>query len=90
MGEVICNIGSRDVLLSTTLHVWSKIYRDNDDPSGILNTGKTRKTFIQGFSSLIIFLKAGDKLPTIILNTYTVILHLVTILKPSMVGGTSL
>ena len=48
------------------------------------------KTFTQGFSSLIIFLKAGDKLPTIIFNTYTVILHLVTILKPSTVRGTSL
>ena len=44
-----------------------------DDPSGILNLGKTRKTFIQGFSSLIIFLKAGDKHPTIIFNIYTVI-----------------
>ena len=49
-----------------------------DDPSGILNPGKT---FIQGFSSLIIFLKAGDKHPTVIFNIYTVILHLVTILK---------
>ena len=59
----------------------------DDDPSGILNPGKT---FIHGFSGLINFLKAGDKHPTIIFNIYTVILHLVTILKPSMVRGTSL
>ena len=58
-----------------------------DDLSGILNPGKT---FIHGFLSLIIFLKAGDKHPAIIFNIYTVILHLVTILKPSTVEGTSL
>ena len=58
-----------------------------DDPLGILNLGKT---FIHGFSGLIKFLKAGDKHPTIISNIYTVILHLVTILKPSMVEGMSL
>ena len=59
-------------------------------PQGSWTREKPGKTFIQGFSSLIIFLKAGDKLPIIIFNTYTVILHLVTILKPSTVQGTSL
>ena len=52
-------------LLSTTSRVWSKIYQDNrlrgdwgqsrskcggyDDPSGILNPGKTRKNIHTGF-----------------------------------------
>ena len=61
--------------------------RDVDDPSGILNLGKT---FIQGFSSLINFLKARDKHPAIIFNIFGVILLLVTILKPRMVDGMSL
>ena len=60
---------------------------NTDDPSGILNPGKT---FIQGFLSLINFLKARDKHPAIIFNIFAVILLLVTILKPSMVEGTSL
>ena len=58
-----------------------------DDPSGILKPGKT---FIQGFSSLINFLKARDKHPAIIFNMFTVILLLVTILKPRTVEGMSL
>ena len=57
---------------------------DDDDPSGILKPGKT---FIQGLLSLI---NARDKHPAIIFNMFTVILLLVTILKPSTVEGTSL
>ena len=58
-----------------------------DDPSGILNP---EKTFIHGFLGLINFLKAGDKHSAVIFNIYTVILLLVTILKPRTVKGTSL
>ena len=58
-----------------------------DDPSGILNP---EKTFIHGFLSLINFLKAGDKHPAVIFNSFTTILLLVIILKPSMVEGMSL
>ena len=92
-----------DTLLSTTSHVWSKIYRDDrlqgdwgqsrskcggyDDPLRILNPGKA---FIQGFSSLINFLNARDKHLGIIFNIFGVILLLVTILKPRTVEGMSL
>ena len=43
---------------------------NTDDPSGILNPGKT---FIQGFLSLMNFLKARDKHPEIIFNIFAVI-----------------
>ena len=59
----------------------------SNDPSGILNL---RKPFIQGFLSLINFLKARIKHLSIIFNIFTAILLLVIILKPSMVKGTSL
>ena len=59
----------------------------DDDPLRILNLGKT---FIQVFSSLINFLKAGIKHPPSIFNIFPAILLLVIILKPSMVEGTSL
>ena len=58
-----------------------------DNPSEILNLGKI---FIQGFLSLMNFLKARDKHPAIIFNVFGVILLLVTILKPRTVKGTSL
>ena len=51
----------------------------DDDPSGILNLGKT---FIHGFSGLINSLKDGDKHPIIIFNMFTVILLLVLIVLP--------
>ena len=61
-----------------------------DDPSGILNPGKTRKNIHTGFFEPYSFPKGWGQLPTIIFNTHTVILHLETILTLSTVGGTSL
>ena len=61
-----------------------------DDPSGILNPGKTRKNIHTGFFESYNFPKGWGQLPTIIFNTHTVILHLETILTLSTVGGTSL
>ena len=72
-------------------HSSSSQERYADDPSGVLNPGKTRKNIHTGFFlEPYNFPKGWGRLPTIIFNTHTVILHLVTILTLSTVEGTSL
>ena len=74
---------SKNVIFSSLTSMQSH----TDDPSEILNLGKP---FIECFSSLINFLNARIKHPSIIFNMFTAILLLVIVLKSSTVEGTSL